>query len=471
MSNHINFILNNSLNSIKINPAITLLDFIRQHEKLKGTKEGCREGDCGACTILIGEKEGNEVIYKTINSCLFPIGLISNKHVVTIEGLNTTELTITQHQFNYEGATQCGFCTPGFIVSLTGYLITNEDYNQPDAVNAIAGNICRCTGYVSIIRAIDNILRKLCDYKAYKCSKIEYLVNKSVLPNYFLKIPEKLNELNHHQPKNNLSSILVAGGTDLYIQKEEELLNSSVSFIKSKKMNNIIFESDKCYIGASVTIEQLKNSGVIEKFLPLLKNKLNLFASLPIRNSATIGGNFVNASPIGDSTIIFLALNSQLILNNSGKVRTIPLAEFYKGYKSLDLEQGEILELIVFNLPDDNTFFNFEKVSKRTYLDIASVNSAMKIKLENNIIKSAHISAGGVSPIPMVLYKTSSFLVDKTICSETIVDAVSIAKKEISPISDIRGSAEYKSLLLSQLIKAHFIELFPQSINIDEVLV
>ena len=159
MSEGINFILNNELVSVKSDPAIVLLDFIRNQKHLSGTKEGCKEGDCGACTVLVGSFNNGTIEYKSVNSCLLPIANINNKHVVTIEGINTDTFTPIQKEFINEGASQCGFCTPGFIVSFTGYLINCNNFCYDEAVNSIAGNICRCTGYNSIVRAVGAVAK------------------------------------------------------------------------------------------------------------------------------------------------------------------------------------------------------------------------------------------------------------------------------------------------------------------------
>jgi xanthine dehydrogenase small subunit len=173
---------------------------------------------------------------------------------------------------------------------------------------------------------------------------------------------------------------------------------------------------------------------------------------------ATIGGNFINASPIGDFTIFFLALDAQLVLSDGKTKRDLSLRKLYKGYKTLDKKPEEIISKIGFEIPGNNSFFNFEKVSKRTHLDIASVNSAISVTMNGSVIEKAGISAGGVGPVPMYLQKTSNFLIGKKLNEQTINEAIEIMKTEISPISDARGTKEYKTFLLGQLIKAHFME-------------
>ncbi len=466
----IEFILNNKIISVVDNPAKTLLDYIRDNEGLKGTKEGCREGDCGACTVLLGEVINNKLKYKSVNSCLYPIGNAVGKHIVTIEGLSSKSLTPIQEEFNNEGATQCGFCTPGFINSLTGYVIENNELKTDDAKSAIAGNICRCTGYASIKRASENVIAKINDLNISGSERIKSLVEEKFLPKYFLEIEEKLLRLKTSLKVKDNKSTLVGGGTDLFVQNANALLSQNISFIKKLNLSEIETRDNYCHVDAGVTIEQFKNSEIISEHFPNLPSQLNLFASQPIRNSATIGGNIVNASPIGDSTIIFLALNSDIIINSKNGKRKIKLNNFYNSYKEIDLLENEMVEKIIFELPTTSTKFNFEKVSKRTHLDIASVNSAISISTEDEIITNIFISSGGISPIPLYLKKTSQFLINKKIDSQIILEALNIAQSEISPISDIRGNVEYKRLLLNQLIKAHFIKLFPKQIDVEALL-
>ena len=209
-------------------------------------------------------------------------------------------------------------------------------------------------------------------------------------------------------------------------------------------------------MGASATVSDMKNSELMNQIFPNLQVHLKLVSSTPIRNIATIAGNFVNASPIGDMTVFFLALDTVLVLNNGEIRREIALKNFYKGYKTLDKTTDEFVETIKFKIPETTAFFNFEKVCKRTYLDIASVNTAILFTAKNGLIEKANIAAGGVAPIPFFLQKTSNFLIGKSISEATILAAIDIMQTEIAPISDVRGTSEYKQFLLGQLLKAHF---------------
>jgi xanthine dehydrogenase small subunit len=224
-----------------------------------------------------------------------------------------------------------------------------------------------------------------------------------------------------------------------------------------ERLKGITQQGNRCIIGASATVTEMSESPVMQQYFPRLAEHIKLISSTPIRNIATVGGNLINASPIGDLTIFLLALDGMLVFSNGAQRREIPLRQLYKGYKTLDKQPDEHLETISFELPGNDTFFNFEKVSKRTNLDIASVNTAISMTMQGDTIQAIRISAGGVAPVPKLLDITNVFLKGKLLNESTIDAAIAIAQTEITPISDARGTADYKRLLLGQLIKAHFI--------------
>ncbi|MGB3153420.1 MAG: FAD binding domain-containing protein [Chitinophagaceae bacterium] len=472
----IHFILNNKEMAADESPGMVLLDFIRYHQHLAGTKIGCREGDCGACTVLVGELIHDELQYHSVTSCLVPLGNAAGKHIVTIEGVNPVTgsgtaspgLTPVQKAMADAGATQCGFCTPGFVMSLTGFCLNDTEASKENAVAAIDGNICRCTGYKSIERAADKIVDLL--KKRKNENILQFVTAQKILPEYFTGIKEKLQNLAAGKKTPALTDTaaldkrphFVGGGTDLYVQKHDEMKEADIYFLFNQPgLDSIHKEGNKCFIGPSVTVSDLQQSPIIQEAFPSFNRYAKLVSSTPIRNMATIAGNFINASPIGDFTIFFLALDAQLILSDGKTKRTLPLRKLYKGYKTLDKTPGEHIEQIWFELPGKNTRFHFEKVSKRTHLDIASVNSAIFIKMNGDSIGRVGIAAGGVGPVPLYLQKTAAFLKGKNVTEQLIREAIKIMQTEITPISDARGTKEYKTLLLGQLIKAHFMELFP----------
>lgn len=462
----IKFILNDQLVETSVLPTTVLLDFIRKEKKLTATKEGCREGDCGACTVLVGELSGNNVKYKSVNSCLMPIGDANAKHIVTVEGVNNSVLTPIQEAMVDEGGTQCGFCTPGFIVSMTGYFLNHDKFEIDEAVDSIGGNICRCTGYAGIKRALEKANVAFSGNGTQAKTHLEKLISKEFVPKYFRDIPKRLKQIST-KPTKAKSKVVISGGTDLYVQKWEDLVRSNADFISAdEKLKGIIKAKNRIRIGGAVTIEEIKNSDLLQKIFPHWNEYFNLFGSIPIRNRATVGGNIVNASPIADTVNILLVLDAVVHLRNGKKNHEVALKNFYKGYKTLNKKPDEIIEAVSFKVPPKNFFFNFEKISKRTFLDIASVNSSIYLELEKGKISAVHISAGGVAPIPLYLAKTCKFLKSKSVDTETVLTAASIAQTEISPINDARGSAEYKRLLLRQLIYAHFVKLFPEQIEL-----
>jgi len=442
-----------------------LLDYIRYDQHLKGTKIGCREGDCGACTVLVGELTGDQLRYRSFTSCLTPLGNLQGKHVVTVEGINQEGLNPIQQAMVDESATQCGFCTPGFVMSLAGFCLSEKEATCQNAVAAVDGNICRCTGYKSIERAATRVAHLL--EKRNGEEPTTFVAQQRILPDYFAGIKPRLQALapeaspNGHVPDHMPQ--FVGGGTDLYVQKHETMRELAAQFLfDHPSLQGITREGNRCVIGGAATVTDLAESTVLREFFPEFCGFLRLVSSTPIRNMATVVGNFVNASPIGDLTIMFLALNAQLVLSDGYTTREVPLRAFYQGYKQLAKTPQENITAIWFELPDAHTKFNFEKVSKRTHLDIASVNSAFQLTVTNGFITAASLSAGGVGPTPRLLPKASSFLVGKEVSEALIQETAELAQTEVSPISDARGTETYKRLLLTQLIKAHFLGLFPQ---------
>ena len=464
----ISFILNNQLIETEQPSGMVLLDFIRYEMHLMGTKAGCREGDCGACTVLEGVLEGDEVRYKSIVSCLTPLGNVQGKHIVTIEGLQKDQLSPVQQTFVQNAATQCGFCTPGFIMSLTAHSLAPEATSKEKTIAAISGNICRCTGYKSIEHAAED-LSAILEQKDSN-DPLGWLIEQAFLPEYFRTIASRLGKIKTTLPQDN-NGLPVGGGTDLFVQRAATLRTADLQFMHASHANEAIkFSADSCIMGAEVTAAQIMENETLSGYFPRLKEHFKLISSEPIRHMGTLAGNIINASPIADLVIFFLALDAKLHLNNKGKVRDLPLREFYTGYKQTRLEKGEVIEKLEFSLPGTHDAFNFEKVSKRQHLDIASVNSALLIRVEKERIVQANLSAGGVFAFPFYANATVKFLAGKTLSSETLLEAATVLQEEIAPISDIRGSKEYKSLLLRQLFFAHFETLFPNQISIDSLL-
>jgi xanthine dehydrogenase small subunit len=450
----IQLLLNNRTMETDLPAGTPALDLIRAEGGLTGTKEGCREGDCGACLVLVGACQDGAVTYHPANSCLLALGSLRGKQVVTVEGLNQPALTPIQQLIVDEGATQCGFCTPGFVVALTGFFLCSPDLSEADAMMAIEGNLCRCTGYASLRRAIARLCDEVVPRISGRSDRVEALVQERILPAWFTEVPGLLSKLEApEQPAPAAGQTVLGGGTDLLVQ--QSLAGTEVWPVAGAGLDRIWCEDGDLYVGAGASTEAIRTSPEVAELIEDAASRLRLVSSWPIRHQATLGGNLVNASPIADLAILFLALDATIGLAKGKSRRTMLLRSFFKGYKQLDLDDGEVVEWLRVPGRLRGTRFSFEKVSKRTYLDIASVCSAAAIRIEGERIVEAHLAAGGVAPVPLYLAQASQALTGQTIGPEAVRQAVAAADQEIAPISDIRGSAEYKRLLLRQLIYAH----------------
>jgi xanthine dehydrogenase small subunit len=466
MSRLISFVLNASTVTFDVPAGRPLLDVIRRDADLKGTKHACREGDCGSCVVLVGEPTGGAVRYRAVTSCLMPVAAASGCHIITIEGLDPGRIGPLQRPFVDEGASQCGFCTPGFLVSLAGHLLNCTTWDIGPAFNSLAGNICRCTGYASIQRATARILETLRHRVDLDEPRFAALVREGFLPSVLRDARALALGL---EPSTDTHGVdrPVAGGTDLYVQRPDDFSFADVALVPTRR-GGIRIEGGEIVFAGSATAEDMKRSRELAAELGDMTGAMDLMGSLPIRERATIAGNFVNASPIGDMTAMFMALDAELELVGDGGRRALPLRNFYLGYKSLDLRPGELIDSIRIKRRP-GLLFNFEKVSKRTHLDIASVNTAAALRLENGVIVEAGLSAGGVAPVPLALVGTEALLIGRSPDAETAWAAAHSAAAEAKPIDDVRGSAVYKRLLLRQLVLAHFQVIFGLADELVEV--
>ncbi len=466
----ISFLLNQIVVTEYAPESTPLLDIVRYRRHLTGCKEGCREGDCGACLVLLGTLEVGKLVYRPATSCLVPVGALTGRHVVTIEGLSGDTPNVVQQALVEQGGIQCGFCTPGIVVALTAFFLNSLTSDVDAAIDAVAGNLCRCTGYAGIKRA----LRQLCEQfdlaQSTPEKRLQDCLNWRLLPAYFAGIEAQLASLPAPTPSVSQmkeTGILIAGGTDLMVHRAQSATAPNLQFLPGAADQECIrLDGERCRISALATIEQLRTSPVLQELLPTIAEDLKLLCSAPIRQHATLGGNLANASPIADLAVFFLALDAELMLEKDGSGRSLPLRQLFLAYKQTALQPGERIAEISFAVVSR---FSFEKVCKRMHLDIASVNSALSISLQAEQIADVHLAAGGVAPIPIYLAATCDYLLGKAVNAKTVLAAAAIAQTEITPISDLRGSIEYKRLLFRQLFFAHFLKLFPEQIRWEDL--
>ncbi|TXD33852.1 2Fe-2S iron-sulfur cluster binding domain-containing protein [Lujinxingia vulgaris] len=483
MTTHVEFWLNDRRVITDVPDGMLVLDYLRKDRLLTGTKEGCKEGDCGACSILIGEVVDGVMRYQPVTSCLTPVGEMHGKHVVSIEGLNLpNKLNPVQQAMVDRVGSQCGFCTPGFIVSMCWYMMAARETPTLEGFQrAFSGNLCRCTGYAAINRASLDLVEQFGPGGQWASiwqadDRLGALMEAGLLPGYFAEMPKRLEAIGEMEevPRDDADVIdfFVAGGTDLYVQKGELLPRAQVKILnRHPEMKGIRKEGDTLHIGALTTFEEFGASEDVLAFIPEIQDYLHLIASLPLRNRATIAGNIINASPIGDMTAIMLALDTTLVFARGETTREVELKRFYKGYKTFDKHPAEVMTEMVLKVPAAGTGVYFEKVSKRRCLDIATVNSAAKLRIsDEGVVEEASLTLGGVAATPLWLEKTGEFL-NGEVLSETLWrEALRIAHTEMSPISDVRGSAEYKRLLATQLLTAHVVKAAPERVSLDAML-
>ncbi len=468
MNRAIPLLLNNEIVTLDEAPGRTVLSWLRETRELTGTKEGCAEGECGACAVLLGEWTGDDMNYRAVPACLLPMGELSGRHLLTVEGLNpATGLTPIQRALVDQGAPQCGFCFPGIVLSLTGFFLSSNDLSVSDAITALDGNICRCTGYASILRAITSLTEEYAPLLDSSLPRSEQLVAWGILPNSVFDAPGLLAGL---EAPLSTGPTLLGGGTDLIVQRGTELPMADVSFLSRRpELRGIRLDDDALVMGGGTTLEELRTSSTVADLVPAFTSMATVFASTLVRHRATVAGNLVNASPIGDLSVLLLALGAELDLIGESSERQLPLAEFFLGYKDLALADREIIRSVRVPRSISEWSVSFEKVSQRRALDIASVNSAAAFVMENGRFTDARISMGGVAPVPLLLKDTVEYLIGSEVTPEVVLKAADIMDGEIAPIDDVRGSATYKRLLARRVLMAHVLKLAPELVRFEEL--
>ena len=449
-------------------PTMTVLEYLRDVRGRTGTKEGCAEGDCGACTVVLGELAGSRIDYRPVNSCIRFLATIDGKELVTVESLQQRtrdSLHPVQQAMVNEHASQCGFCTPGFVMSLFGLYLNNPSPTRADIVTALSGNLCRCTGYRPIIDAGCSMSNYPQPAKwsrddaqsASRLQRLRSLQSDAALTCSGFSAPTSVDDLAallEARPE----SLLLAGGTDVGLWVTKQL----------RDLPPIV------YIGA---VPELKEAGVIGRELrigaaasltdawqllldhyPTLQELALRFASPPVCNAGTLCGNIANGSPIGDSMPILMALGAVLELRRGQQTRRVPLDEFYLGYQRKDLQPGEFVVAVWVPLLSRGAHVASYKVSKRFDQDIAAVCAGFVVELEGDRVASVRLGFGGMAALPARAKKAEAALTGMRWCAETIDAAVAALSEDFQPLSDLRASKDYRLSAAGQLLRRFYRE-------------
>jgi xanthine dehydrogenase molybdopterin binding subunit/xanthine dehydrogenase small subunit len=437
-----------------ISPNLTLLEFLRRCGRT-GTKEGCAEGDCGACSVAVAVPGADgKPCWRSINSCLVPLPSLAGRQVLTVEGLKRDELHPIQAAMVRHHGSQCGYCTPGFVMSMFEGGHRGDLKSDAQLDEQLAGNLCRCTGYRAIRSAALEAFPQ-CANDGFKAEANALAALNYEAEGETFHRPTTLAELFALLAKTPEARFF-AGGTDvgLEISKRFKRFPAIISLEGVRELLELRETPEAWHIGAAMTL-----TTVLEKLggeYPALENLLWWFGSRQIRNRATFGGNLCTASPIGDSAPVLLASDAQLVLASANGERTVPIAEFFTSYRKTLLKPGEVLKTIV--LPRNDGFRRmFYKVSKRREMDISTVSACFAVKLDAaNKVVDARIAYGGVAATPVRALMTEDALRGQPWTAETIAKVKPVLAGEFKPITDFRGTAEYRAQLITNLLEKFF---------------
>ena len=456
-----------------------LSDTLRYQLRKTGTKVVCAEGDCGACTIMLARVtpqagSSSDLHYRSLNSCIFPTFSADGCHIVTVEGLaqkdaeQKTQLNEIQDSMVRNFGGQCGFCTPGFVMSITNMyeqrICAGKKAEAPSdqtVKNYLTGNLCRCTGYQPIIEAAQNVDQKkiVLVQKMYPLKKettqLKELTSESLAvetTELELSAPVTLKEAVAYKKKNPKARIF-SGSTDIGVQinKGKDPGAKRLSLHLISELYEIAVKKNVIRIGARVTLDQV--GAVAEKHLPAFGKFLSIFASPQIKNTATLVGNLANGSPIADTTAYLMAVDTEIEVVGPKGSRQIAITKFFKGYKELDLKEGEFITALLIPIPTEN-ISGIYKVSQRRDLDISAVNASFLLKVDKKgKVESAKIAFGGVAAVPLRLKAVEEKIIGKKVDAQFVSDTKKLIGKNIKPMSDARGTQEYRELLAEALFE------------------
>ncbi len=475
----IEFLLHNELVSIEdIDPNTTVLEYLREHRQRTGTKEGCASGDCGACTVVVAEidRHSDQLLYKNINACITFMSALNARQLITVEDLkHNQKLHYCQQAMVDTDGSQCGFCTPGFVMSLFALHKAENQYDRYKVQEALAGNLCRCTGYGAIDKAAQQALQEqapdqfsLTELKTVE--KLQQIMQRSKHREAFLAHADQ----HCHMPKsiNSLAQILtrypnaniVAGGTDLSLNvtQQGQKFKRLIDIHQVPELNIFKVTREHIEIGAAVSLDQCQTQ--LADFFPDFSALLERFASLQVRHQGTLGGNIANASPIGDTPPALIALSAELVLRKDAKTRRIPLQDFFIDYRKTQLQASEFIEKIILPLPNDRldggrTIFKVYKVSKRLDDDISAICAASWLLLDkDHKVLDIKLAYGGMAAIPKRAYRTEAALLGNVFDQQSLASAIPLMADDFQPLSDFRASSQYRLRVAQNLLQKLYIE-------------
>ena len=468
VSNTIQFIYNNQICSIENpDPNKTVLDYVRNDLKKNGTKEGCAEGGCGACTVVLGELNNSKLVYKSINSCISFLPSINGKHLILVEDLMSkkNELHPIQEAMVKFHGSQCGFCTPGFIMSLFAMYKNFKKFDDEIIEETLSGNLCRCTGYRPIIDAAKSLNNKR-DNDHFKKDQTKIISLLKKINNNEVEIfhknkkyfsPKSLNNLKKIIKKNPHSYFL-SGGTDLSLEvtKLRGEIKSIISLNSVKELKFVKKNKNYIEVGAGVSLYDFQN--IIKSYYLDFYNILKRYGSVQIRNVGTVSGNIVTASPIGDTLPLLLSLDAVIKIQTKDTLKIIPLDQFFISYRKTKLKKGDFVYSVKIPINKKN-YFKAYKISKRFDDDISTVCASFNLLIKKNKIVKAKIAYGGMSEIPKRATSIEKTLDNSIFSKELFLKAQNLIKDDFSPIDDMRASRNYRIEIAKNLLMKFFYEI------------
>jgi xanthine dehydrogenase small subunit len=440
----------------------TLLDWLRQDRHLTGTKEGCGEGDCGACTVILEDLSNGRVRRRAANACLLALGQVDGLGVRTVEGLvSGKQLHPVQLAYASGGGTQCGFCTPGFVMSTYAYAAEGGTADLPSIHDALAGNLCRCTGYRPIVQAVLDSLSPQTDAPVADDSEL-----KNALADVARKTAASFvgSDCTFHAPRSLADALalrlrlpaakILSGGTDLGLlaSQKRQTIAQIVYLGAVEELRRCDETGAEITIGAAVPYEEAAT--ILARLYPGLAVYLSRLGSKQIRNLGTIGGNLGTASPIGDFLPILLALSARIrLVSPESGTRELNVDSYFVDYRKTAMRPDELIEAVVIPKLDSGEYFWAEKISKRRDQDISTVCSAFVLALDDGKVSKVRLAYGGMGPIPMRAREAEAALVGRSLDDEALVQASVALARDFRPISDWRGSGEYRLAVAQNLLR------------------